>query len=209
MAQLFDATISTNLMPVPHYNICPTQTITTVTSDGETRRLLAMRWGFLPTWYKSPRDGPLLINARGETVATKPAFRDACRHRRCLIPASGYYEWSKTNIGDRQPWYISPKNSEPLVFAGIWQTWHQPDGENLTTCAIVTTAASTHLSAIHHRMPVLISAADQGLWLGETGKGAAALMVSDTTDSLTCRRVSPRVNSNRPDDADLIAPIYE
>ena len=99
MAQIFDAAQDARLMPVPRYNICPTQKITTVTSCENGRHLVPMRWGFLPHWYAVARDGPLLINARAETISQKPAFREACRERRCLIPASGYYEWTKDTDG--------------------------------------------------------------------------------------------------------------
>lgn len=206
MAQLFDAVLGPALVPTPRYNICPTQGITTVVSGEDGRHLIPMRWGFLPHWYKTERDGPLLINARAETIAEKPAFRAACRERRCLIPATGFYEWTKTDEGQRLPWYIHPTKTPALAFAGIWQDWAGEDEKTLTTCAIVTTPANDAMSGIHHRMPVTIEPADYGIWLGEAGKGAATLMTACVEDALAFHRVSPRVNSNRPDDADLIEP---
>lgn len=204
MAQVFDAAIGAALMPVPRYNICPTQAITTVTATPDGRHLLPMRWGFLPHWYKTDRDGPLLINARAETIAEKPAFRAACRERRCLIPATGFYEWTKAEDGGRLPWYIFPTTDKYLAFAGIWQDWTSPEGETVSTCAIVTTGANETIGAIHHRMPVTIAAADYGLWLGEQGKGAAALMRPGEEGALGLHRVNRRINSNRPDDPDLL-----
>lgn len=206
MAQLFAAAPANALPETPRYNICPTQEVAVVTSDAGTRHLRPMRWGFLPHWYKSPTDGPLLINARAETLAEKPAFRAACRARRCLIPATGFYEWTKTADGTRLPWYIHPTADEPLVFAGIWQEWQQGDAA-LTTCAIVTTGANAALSALHARMPLSLTPDEWPLWLGEQGKGAARLMVPAPEDRFVFHRVDQAVNSNRADGADLIAPL--
>ena len=209
MAQLFDASLGATLMPTPRYNICPTQRITTIVAPEGERHLIPMRWGFLPHWYKTDRDGPLLINARAETIADKPAFRAACRTRRCLIPISGFYEWTKDANGHRLPWYISPSTGDVAALGGIWQDWTAPDGTKVTTCAIVTTRANQALSTIHHRMPVTIEPADFSLWLGQAGKGAATLMVSAPENAYSFHRVDPRVNSNRPDDPDLILPWSE
>lgn len=206
MAQLFGAVPANDLPDVPNFNVCPTNDIHAITSDGDTRRLVSLRWGFLPHWYKTPTDGPLLINARAESVAEKPAFRAAARERRCLIPASGFYEWTKDAGGDRLPWYITDAGEAPLAFAGIWQSWDK--GETpMATCAIVTTEANTAMSAIHHRMPVLVPPGDWALWLGEAGHGAATLMHAPPEDALRFWRVDPRVNSNRASGPDLIEPI--
>ena len=188
MANLFEATLSNDLAPLPNYNICPTNQIHTVTSDDGQRRLRPMRWGFIPHWYKTENGGPLLINARAETIAEKPAFKAACRERRCLVPATGFYE------------------CDLIAFAGVWQNWER-DGVAHTTCAIVTTEANAPMSAIHHRMPVTVAAKDWGLWLGEEGKGAATLMHAAPDDALAFYRVDPAVNSNRASGAELIAPL--
>jgi putative SOS response-associated peptidase YedK len=165
-----------------------------------------MRWGFLPHWYKTPTDGPLLINARAETIAEKPAFRAACRERRCLIPATGFYEWTKDAEGTRWPWYFHDPSGAPLVFAGVWQDWER-DGQRLTTCAIVSTAAGPAMSEIHHREPVTLAPDDWALWLGEDGKGAARLMTAAPTARIARHPVDRRVNSNRAEGPDLIAPV--
>lgn len=206
MAQLFDALPANDLPEVPNFNVCPTTQIATIRA-GEDRRLLApMRWGFLPHWYKTPSDGPLLINARAETVAEKPAFRAACRERRCIIPASGFFEWTKDPEGKRLPWYIRRTDETPIAFAGIWQDWERGDTA-FRTCAIVTTAANEAMSAIHHRMPVILQPGDWPLWLGEDGKGAATLMTAADNDVLRFHRVDPKVNSNRARGAELIEPV--
>ncbi len=205
MAQMFAALPANDLPFSPNYNICPTDNLSVVVSD-EGRRLISMRWGFVPQWYKTISDGPLLINARAESVAEKPAFREACRTRRCLIPATGFYEWTKTDDDARLPWYFERSDQTPVVFAGIWQRWDKGDAP-LTSCAIVTTAANEAISGIHHRMPVVLAPQDWALWLGEAGKGAATLMRPAPNETLQFQRVSPEVNSNRASGPQLIEPI--
>lgn len=204
MAQLFEARPANDLPQVPNYNVCPTTQVHVVMSE-DGRRLQSMRWGFLPRWYKSPTDGPLLINARAETLAEKPAFRDACRSRRCILLASGFYEWTRDGK-TRLPWYITRRDGAPLYFAGVWQDWTKGDAP-LRSCAIVTTGANTGMSEIHHRMPVILETADVGLWLGEEGPGAARLMQAAPEQTLQWHRVDPTVNSNRASGPDLIVPI--
>lgn len=208
MVQLFSATPSNNLPSTPNYNVCPTTDVFTVTSEDGQRRLSPMRWGFIPRWYKAPNDGPLLINARSETIAEKPAFRDACRQRRCLIVASGFFEWKREKGQTPLPWWVVRSDGAPMAFAGIWQNWGQED-EALATCAIVTTAANEAMSPIHHRLPVIVEEDDWPLWLGEDGKGAASLMKSAPEDALTFTRVGTEVNSNRASGPELIEPISD
>lgn len=206
MARLFKAAPANDLPHVPNYNVCPTNQVHVVTAADGGRRLGAMRWGFVPHWYKTPTDGPLLINARAETVAEKPAFRAAARERRCLIPANGFYEWTKDADGKRLPWYIHHADESPIAFAGIWQTCER-DREALVTCAIVTTAANGPVAGIHNRMPVAVAPGDWALWLGEAGKGAAALMQNPTGAAFAFHRVDPAVNSNRATGPELIEPV--
>ncbi|MBU2962581.1 SOS response-associated peptidase [Citreicella sp. C3M06] len=203
MAQMFDAAPANDLPPVPNFNVCPTVQVATVRSADGVRSLAPMRWGFVPHWYKTLSDGPLLINARAETLAEKPAFRAAARARRCLIPASGYYEWTKDADGKRLPWYIQPADETALVFAAIWQDW-EVDGAQLRTCAIVTTQAQGAMAKIHHRMPVILRPEDWPLWLGETGHGAARLMQPAPEGRLRWHRVASEVNSNRASGPQLI-----
>ena len=205
MARLFAARPANALPVVPNYNVCPTNPVHVVKRDETGRQLVPMRWGFLPHWYKSETDGPLLINARAETIAEKPAFRDACRERRCLIVASGFYEWHKSPEGRHLPWYIYRRDGAPIAFGGIWQNWGKD--EPRPTCAIVTTDANATLSRVHDRMPLIVEQDDWRLWLGEAGKGAARLMRPAADDVLALHRVGTAVNSNRASGSQLIEPI--
>ncbi|WP_299635840.1 SOS response-associated peptidase [uncultured Ruegeria sp.] len=206
MAQLFSARPANALPTTPNFNVCPTNQVHVVRGGESGRHLDALRWGFLPHWYKTETAGPLLINARAETLAEKPAFRDACRSRRCLIVATGFYEWTRTDEGTRLPWYIHRRDGAPIAFAGIWQNWGV-DENRQGTCAIVTTAANENLSTIHHRMPLILEPEHWPLWLGEVGKGAARLMQPGERDVLAFHRVGPAVNSNRASGPDLIEPF--
>lgn len=208
MAQMFEAAPANTLPEGPNYNVCPTtQVAVIVGGPDQPRTMEAMRWGLIPSWYKKANDGPLLINARAETVLEKPAFRDAVYARRVLIIANGFYEWTKDTEGGRDPWYISRRDGAPLAFAGLWQGWHDPStGEDLRTVAALTVAANTPMQAIHHRMPVVIEPADRALWLGERGKGAAPLMRAASDDVLHWHRVGRAVNSNRASGPELIEP---
>lgn len=206
MVQLFGAVPSNDVPEGPRWNVCPTTQIPVVTSDGAGRRLVSMRWGFVPQWYDTPTGGPLLINARAETVAEKPAFRAACRERRCLIPATGFYEWTKAADGTRLPWYFHAPEDGPLVFAGIWQAWGT---EAQPTCAIVSCAAGPTMAEVHHREPVTLAPEDWPLWLGEAGKGAARLMRAAPEGRITRHRVARAVNSNRAEGPELIDPLID
>jgi putative SOS response-associated peptidase YedK len=203
LAALFDARPGNDLPVVPNFNVCPTNPVAVVTSDGGQRRLRGMRWGFIPTWYKAPSDGPLIINARSDTVATKPAFREAIRSRRCIVPASGFYEWSEGENGARLPWYFTRADGAPMALAGVWQRWGDID-----TVAVVSTEAGPGMAGIHHREPVILENADWPLWLGEAGHGAAVLMKASAAGVLTRPfRVGVAVNSNRASGPQLIEPV--
>lgn len=207
LAQMFDAVAGNDLPDSPRYNICPTDPVVAVSSDGGTRRLRAMRWGFLPAWYKAPNDGPLIINARSDTVATKPAFREAVRARRCIVPASGFYEWSEGPAGERLPWYFTRTDGAPMALAGLWQRWER-DGQGWDTVAIISTEAGPGMAGLHHREPVILEPADWPLWLGEAGHGAAVLMKASAPGAMAAPwRVDRKVNSNRASGPELILPI--
>jgi putative SOS response-associated peptidase YedK len=204
LVEAFDAAPANDLPdPAPRYNVCPTQTVPAVVAG---RRLVPMRWGFLPHWYETPTDGPLIINARAETVAEKPAFRDAIRQRRCLIPATGFYEWTKAADGTRLPWYFHPTDGRLIVFAGLWQDWGP---EAVSTCAIVSCAAGPTMAEIHHREPVTLAPEDWATWLGETNEKAAPLMRPAPEGRIARYRVSRAVNSNRAEGAALIDPLID
>jgi putative SOS response-associated peptidase YedK len=207
MAQLFAATPDNDLPQGPNYNVCPTMPITVATSDAGHRRLRAMRWGFVPRWYKSLTDGPLLINARSETIAEKPAFREACRERRCLVATEGFYEWKREKGQTPLPWFVSRADGAPLVMAGVWQRWQGAEGEAIDSCAIVTCAANDLMAPVHDRLPVILEPKDWPLWLGEAGRGAAPLMRPAAEGILKMHRVGTEVNSNRASGPELIEPL--
>lgn len=202
VARLFQAVPDPGLPPdAPRYNICPTQPVDVVYRGAAGRTLGAMRWGFIPPWAKRVGDGPLLINARAETLAEKPAFYEAARERRCLVPASGFFEWQ-----GKQAWWVAPPEGGVVAFAGVWSVW-RGEGGPIASVAIVTIAANATLKPIHDRMPLLISQADFALWLGEQGHGAARLMRPVPEPSLRPVRVGPAVNSNRADGPELMRPV--
>lgn len=206
MAQLFEAVPGNDLPETPNYNVCPTDSVHVVTSEAGTRRLRAMRWGLVPHWAKALDDGPLLINARAEGIEKKPAFAKAARERRCLVPASGFYEWTKDADGGRDPWFIHRVDDAPMIFAGIWRDWTR-DGAAVSTVAIVTCAAAGEMADLHDRMPVILSQPDWPLWVGEAGHGAARLMTAPPGGTLAAHRVDRAVNSNRAAGPELIAPL--
>ncbi len=152
----------------PRDAIRPTEPIGVVLSAGGARRFMLMRWGFIPTWVKDPADFPLLYNARGETLADKPAFRAAVRRRRCLVPADGFHEWRRTGEGRavrREPFFVSRADGRPMAMAGVWETYMDPGGGEIDTVAIVTTAANGTVAAVHDRMPVIVEPRDFDTWL--------------------------------------------
>ena len=191
----------------PRYNVAPTQPIPIVRLERGKRALALARWGFLPSWVKDPRSFTLLVNARGESVTDKPAFRNAMRRRRCLVPADGFYEWSDTR--PRRPFFVRPKAGGPIAFAGVWETWTGPNGEGVDTAAIVTTRANRALAAIHDRMPVIVPPEAFNLWLdcaAVDATTAAALFMPASDASLESYAVSTAVNRATNDSPELIAP---
>jgi putative SOS response-associated peptidase YedK len=204
MSQMFAAAPANDLPDVPNYNVCPTDQVASITSTDGARHYRPMRWGFIPHWYKKANGGPLLINARAETIAEKPAFKAACRTRRCIIPASGFYEWTRLDDGTKLPWYIQRSDAAPIAFGAIWQDWADDEGVVGATVAIVTTGANDAMGKIHHRIPVILEPDDWALWLGEDGKGAATLMQATGENTLKFHRVDRAVNSNRASGPDLI-----
>lgn len=205
MAHLFMATPANDLPEVPNFNVCPTVQVAAVTSDGTERRYRSVRWGFIPHWYDKPNGGPLLINARAETLHEKPAFKAACRTRRCIIACAGFYEWERPEDGSKLPWFVQRADGAPMAMAAIWQDW----GEVGATAAIVTTAANAAMGKIHHRIPVILEPRDWGTWLGEANGKAAPLMQATSEETLAFHRVRTEVNSNRATGAQLIEPLQD
>lgn len=203
VANWFDASDRTQFQG-PQFNICPSQSIPVAVSYNGSNILTPMRWGFIPHWYKTPNDGPLLINARGETVTEKPAFQDAIAKRRCIIPASGFYEWHRTE-GAKVPWYFHPAEDELMGFAGIWQAWTAPNGARQISCAMVTVAAGAQMAEVHHREPVVIEKPRQLDWLN----GDLNLIAQAPDGFYAKHRVSQDVNKNTAQGPQLIEPLVE
>jgi putative SOS response-associated peptidase YedK len=203
----------------PRYNIAPTQEILAIRTDPQNgRRLPAMlRWGLVPSWAKELASGPPMINARGETLAEKPAFRTAFRSRRCLIPADGFYEWRKPPDGGRgkkQPFYIHRPDHAPFAFAGLWETWKaKPAADEpalvIESCTIVTTAANNTLNELHDRMPVILAPGDYAAWLDPTRQDTAGLqnlLAPCGEHELVAEPVGTHVNRATNDDPRCIEP---
>jgi putative SOS response-associated peptidase YedK len=189
------------------YNVAPTQPIPIVRLNGGKRSFALVRWGFLPSWVKDPRGFSLLINARGESVLDKPAFRNAIRRRRCLLPADGFYEWSDAT--PRRPYFVRPKSGAPIAFAGLWETWCGPNGEEVDTATIVTTQANRLLAPIHDRMPVIVPSDAFNLWLdcaNVDATTATALFAPAADALLEWYPVSKVVNRASNDSPELILP---
>ena len=194
-AEIFNAQIAESLVAVPNFNICPSENISVLVSNSGKRKFGQMRWGFVPHWYKSVADGPLLFNARAETLAKKPAFRDACRKRRCLIPADGFYEWEKKVGSKSKPFYVRRSDRQQMIFAGIWQ-FSGDSEDRIPTCTIITVPASEQISGIHNRMPLIIDPSDWAGWLGERqGIKAAKLMKTPPHIELEVVNVTNEIKS--------------
>jgi putative SOS response-associated peptidase YedK len=193
----------------PRHNIAPTQPIPVVLLENGVRHFRLMRWGLLPAWVKDPKRFTLLINARSETVTERPAFKNAIRRRRCLIPADGYYEWQGSEKPKR-PFFIHRRDGAPIGLAGLAETWVGPNGEELDTVAIVTAPASADLSVLHHRVPVTIASGDFDRWLdcsGDNAEDVMALLRAPEEGEFAWHEISTRVNRVANDDAQLILPI--
>lgn len=189
------------------YNIAPTDRAAVLRLDDQRTKVSMLRWGLIPFWAKDKAIGNRLINARAETVAEKPAYRAAYKHRRCLIPVDGFYEWSAVG-GRKQPYYINAADGNPLCFAGLWESWSaDKDADPLQTFTILTRSPNATMEVIHKRMPVIVPPTEQREWLeGIRGVGDAANVVSETAnDVLKFRTVSTRVNNPRNDGPALIA----
>src|SRR5205809_836341 len=191
------------------YNVAPTQPIPIVRLAEGKRQFALVRWGLIPAWAKDPRGFGLLINARGESVNDKPAFRNAMKRRRCLIPADGFYEWQEVG-GKKRPYVVRPKAGGPIAFAGLWECWMGPNGEEMETAAIVTTAANRTLGVIHERMPVVVPPDAFDFWLdcaNVDALTAAALLTAPREDFFEAYEISTAVNRVANDGPKLIEPL--
>lgn len=196
----------------PSYNIAPTRAVPACRVEAAGPKQLAfLHWGLIPHWAKTPDTNYKMINARAETVAGKPAFRSAFRHRRCLIPADGYYEW-KSMQGRKQPYYFSMKDGKPFCFAGLWERWQPAEGEPLESCAIITTGANALGAQIHPRMPVILPEDDYAQWLDPKESDAARLLPllrPFAPEPMSVYPVSTLVNNARVDEPRCITPLAD
>ena len=192
--------------PEPNWNVCPTQRVPAVRDAEGRREGVRMRWGLIPFWAKDKAIGYRTINARGDTARTKPAFRAAFKSRRCILPASGFYEWQKTDDG-KQPYAITVEDQPVMPFAGLWESWTDKEtGETLESCSIVTTEAAEAVRPLHDRMPVILYKEDFATWLTGSPDEAEALVLPYPGE-LRYWPVSRDVGNVRNNRPDLIAPI--
>jgi putative SOS response-associated peptidase YedK len=197
------------LAPPPRYNLTPGQAVAVVREHDGQRRLDALQWGLIPFWAKDATIGRRLINARLDSVAEKPAFREAWTRRRCLIPASGFYEWSEPKGGRKRPHFIRSSTEPLLALAGLWERWRTKAGDRVETCVIVTTDANPQLMTIHDRMPLLIPRHAQAIWLDPRTTVDDVLRIATDSPALDAYEVSLAVNDPRNDDETLILPAEQ
>jgi putative SOS response-associated peptidase YedK len=190
----------------PHYNIAPTQMIPVVRATERGRELALFRWGLIPFWAKDSHIGVKLINARAESLADKPAFRDAYRRRHCLIPADAFYEW-KPIAGRRQPYCIRMAERGPFAMAGLWEHWVDPSGQAVESCTIITTDANALVAELHDRMPAILAPGDFATWLDAGHASVRELLKPFPSEQLVSYPVALRVNNAKNDDAECIAPL--
>ncbi len=192
------------------FNIAPTQPVAVIRQTDEGREPSMLHWGMIPSWAKDPSIGSRMINARGETVATKPSFRSAFRRRRCLIMTDGFYEWKKTGGKTKQPYYIGRADDQPFAFAGLWEFWSGADASAIESCTIITTKPNELLSEIHDRMPVILQPDDYDRWLDpafEDKDELQSLLVANPADEMAMRPVSTIVNNPRNERPECLDPF--
>ena len=192
--------------PDPSFNVAPTQSVWTIVAEDKRAIAIQLRWGLVPGWARDIKVGSALINARIETVAEKPSFRSAWKARRCIVPASGYYEW-RPEDGIKQPYWIHDSQGPMILFGGIWDNWKTPEGEWLQSFAIITTAAGDDMVELHDRTPLMLSGAVLDAWLHGGGDEAMAIAMSAPLPALAWHPVSRAVGSPRSNGPQLIAPI--
>jgi putative SOS response-associated peptidase YedK len=195
----------------PRYNIAPTQPVPVIRRDPRepVRELSLVRWGLIPSWAKDPSAAARMINARSETAAAKPAFRDGMRFRRCLVPADGFYEWKRAGK-EKQPYCFEVNDGGLFAFAGLWERWKDPAGKPMETCSILTTTPNSVASAVHDRMPVILDPEGYDLWLDPGMNNVAAasdLLRPCDARLMRCYPISTRINRVANDDEECSAPV--
>ena len=206
LAQWLDADMRLEL--TPHYNLAPDQNLAGCRLDNDGRReLVALHWGLVPHWSKGPDSRYSMINARADTVEQKPAYREPFRHKRCLIPANGFFEWQRSEHG-KQPYYFHLQQDTPLAFAGLWDRW-QGEDRTINSATIIVTEANELMRPIHDRMPVILSPDQWQQWLDpdQSLDDLKAMLRPYTGNDLTCYPVSKTVNNARNDRSELLQPV--
>jgi putative SOS response-associated peptidase YedK len=192
----------------PRWNIAPSTAAWVIASDGHGgAKAGPMRWGLVPHWAPDAKGGFSTINARIETAAEKPAFRDPWQRRRCLVPANGYYEWATDAQGHKQPFYLQPADEPLLMFAGLWDRWNTPNGTPLLSFSIVTEAAEGELAALHHRRPLMLEPSQFGDWLSAPAHALGTVLGSAPRPSLRWHAVGPAVGNPRNEGPLLVEPL--
>jgi putative SOS response-associated peptidase YedK len=189
------------------YNVAPAQPIAAVRATDSQRVLVFLKWGLIPSWSKDAKIAYKLTNARSETVAEKPSFRSAFKQRRCLIPASGFFEW-KREAKHKQPFFIRPRDDDLFSFAGLWETWHDSEGEIIESCAIITTEANALMRTIHDRMPVILDTESEAVWLDSHApvEELRSLLVPFASARMEAHAVDPYVNNAKNQGPKCIEP---
>lgn len=193
-----------------HYNVASTQDVLAVVGNPETkaRRGEMMRWGLVPFWAKDVKIGYSLINAKVETVAEKPAFREAFKKRRCIIPADGFYEWQRLDAKRKQPFAIMMKDRSVFGFAGLWEKWtDKASGEVIRSCTIITTEPNALCAPIHNRMPTILDPKNYAKWLSEEPATLAAMLKPFPANRMEAFKIGPRIGNVKFDDPSLVEPV--
>lgn len=208
VGRTFNASVPASMQTAPRYNVAPTQDVVAVMNNGE-RHLEMLRWGLVPSWAKEESIGSRMINARSETLAEKSSFKKLLHNRRCVIVADGFYEWAQQpGTKSKTPMYITLENHEPFAFAGLWDGWRTPSGQQLRTCTIITTEPNALMASIHNRMPALLLPDALNSWLDpevQDEQELRHLLNPYPTELMVARPVSRLVNNPKYDSAELIA----
>jgi putative SOS response-associated peptidase YedK len=212
LTQRFQARLFGDELPPPRYNVAPSQPIPIVVADAGERQVRLARWGLVPSWAKEPSIGQRLINARAETLAEKPSFRPALQRRRCLIPMDGFYEWqAMAGAGGKarkQPFYFHRPDNGLFAVAGLYEYWRAPEGQQLTSCSLITTTPNSLVAPLHDRMPAILLPEHEADWLAEAlPENWPALLTSYPADRLTVRPVGSAVNRAGAEGVELIEPL--
>lgn len=194
----------------PNYNVAPGQNMPVIISSGKNIKLEIMRWGLIPSWSKDVNIGYKLINTRAETIFEKPMWRSAVKHKRCLIPATGFYEWKKTDSKLKVPYYIQLKDQDLFTIAGLWSTWNDPSGNKINSYSIITTSPTRQMAEIHNRMPVIFRKSEDKLWLDNNLDDTSViteLLRPYKEGQLNIYRVSTLVNDTKNNFKELIKKV--